>query len=101
MLTKLADVAHAERDSSLQWASERRIIGPAGIGRQRRVLPTVGDRDVARIARIAERVEGDPVGPAIARGLAERHRLHRFMISRSSEFTLERFEGPTALNEKK
>ena len=31
MLAKFANVAHAERDSGLQRAGERRIIGPAGV----------------------------------------------------------------------
>ncbi|BAC53444.1 bll8179 [Bradyrhizobium diazoefficiens USDA 110] len=73
---KFGGVIDAERNRRLQGAGKGCVEGPASVFRQRRVLPTVGDDDVARVFGIAEGMEGDPIGPPVTCRLAEGHRLN-------------------------
>ena len=59
--THLLNVADAEGCGSFDRAGESGVVGPACIRRERGVLAAVGDRDVARITRVAEGVEGKPI----------------------------------------
>ena len=77
--TKLGCIVDAERDGRLQGAGKGGVEGPASVLRQRRVLPTVGDDDVARVFRIAKGMEGDPVGPPVACRLGEGYGLNLYV----------------------
>jgi hypothetical protein len=68
----LADVAHIEGHGGFDGAGESGVVGPAHPGWEARVLPAVGDGDVAKIARIAEGVEGEPLRSPIALGVSPR-----------------------------
>src|SRR3546814_3715350 len=90
LLAELLDVVDAESHGCLQRTGEGCVEGPAGAGGQRRVLPAIGDDDVARIAAVAEGVKGEPVRPAIARSEEHTSELQSLMRISYAVFCLKK-----------